>query len=680
MASISLAAQLLFVSVGIAQPAVLWEAFNDYRPLEGTTSPNATTYDLRIIDDGGILRDIKTGADLKVSVRVSVDGETVPDDFGANSNVNPGSPADVLFKDKVVIGGADNPGLPGVRNSAGTTLILNFEGMDPKKRYNFRGTVARGGNYNDRWSVFAITGADAFVHAHVDGSNNQNIFTKATYANGALEPNQVALNSGDNKAGSLVGFDNIEPGPDGTVAIEAKQYVGPAPFGNPSAAPYGYGLNAIYLAEIESTGSLRIAENPASQLLPAGKTAILKVAATGSQTITYQWQKAAPGSSTFADISGATAATYTTPALTTADDGAKYRVNLTSGTIKIASAEATINVDGSIPTVVKVVGSINFNSVYVTFSEAMKLDSLGAAANYTISGGLTITSAQVLDPTTVRLQTSLQVSGTAYTATIAKVEDRAGNPVAANTTARFTGFTVQSGFVGLEIWKSIGGGAVQDLRNNERYPASPDADYSTTTFDSFLVIPAVPDNNTYAGRFRAWLTPEETGDYEFFLRSDDQGELRLSSNDKFDLLDDPNELPLAADTSGGDFQEPGVDPSTTELPVRLEKGKRYAMQAIWKEGNGSDYLQVAWRKVGDATPADQLKPIPSQFLSYYAPANPPEEPKILGIALQAGKVAITWSGKGLQSSVDLVTWKDEAGAASPFSVSADGNKFFRAKN
>lgn len=663
------------------QAATRWEAFHDYRPLDGVTHPNASAFDLRVTDEGGFLRDIQTGADLPVSLRVVVEGDATPDDFGANSNVNPGTPADVLFGGKVVIGGADNPGLPGVRNSALTRLIINVEGLDPSKRYNFRGTVCRGGSYNDRWSVFTIEGADAFVDAHQDGSDNLNIFTKASFPAGTLEPNQVALNTGENKVGSLVGWDNIEPGPDGTFAVAAQQYVGPAPFGNPSAAAYGYGLNALYLAEIESTGALRITGNPASQLVPAGTAATLSVTATSPQAITYQWQQAAPGSATFTDVGGATAASYTTPLLTVAEDGVRYRCHLTSGTSAATSAEAVINVDGSIPTATAVRGSINFNAVHVTFSEAMKLDQLATAANYEITG-LTVSSAVALDTTSVRLLTSTQAVGTRYTLRISNVEDRAGNKIAAATSVPFSSFSMQTGVVGVEIWRTIGGGTAQDLRNDARYPDQPDVDYATTTLDSLLVVPAVPDQNTYGGRFRAWLTPEESGDYEFFLSCDDGGEFRISMDDTFDNLDNPDIPPDAVDSTADNvFQESGWDLSTS-WPIALERGKRYAIQAIWKESNGSDYGRVAWRRAGDFTPADQLPTIPSRFLSYYGPtAAPPEEPTITRIALQGGNVVVEWTGSSLESSSDLKTWSEEAGAAKPFSTAPNqAARFYRARD
>lgn len=674
---------LLVTRLVHAQPAVFWEAFNDHRPVDESTNPtnftsvNATGYNMRVTDDGGVLRNIQTGADLNASLLVVVEGDGTPDDFGANSPVGAGTPADKLFKGFVVIG---NDGIPGIRASINTKLILVFNGLNPARRYRFRGTSSRGGNYNDRWSVFSLAGAEAAVDAHQDGSSKKNIFTKATFPASDLQPNQVALNTGDNKDGSLVGWDNIEPGADGSFAVEAQQYTGAAPFGNPSAAAYGYAFSAIYLAEVEATGNLRITENPGDQLVPAGKTATFKVAATSPSAIEYQWQKAVSETAAFVDIPGAAQASYATPSLVAADHGSRFRCRLTSAGITTTSGAATLGVDAVVPAVTASVGSINFNAVYVNFSEAMKLDQLAKTENYEISGGLTLTSAVALDPTHVRLGTTAQIPGTTYSVKVRNVEDVAGNPVPNGTTRDFAGFTVQAGFVGLEVWNGIGGGAVTDLRNDLRYPASPDQDFAIATFNSELAIPNGP-NNTYGGRLRAWVTPTETGDYEFFLRGDDQAQLFVGVDDKFEGFENPDRIPDAADTSAGDtFQEAGIDLSTT-IPITLQKGRRYALQALWKESNGNDYCQVAWRKVGDATPADQLQPIDSKFLSYHGPtAVVIAPPSIGGITRQNNTVTIEWTGRTLQSSADLVTWADESGAARPFSTPAEGRKFFRAKN
>src|SRR5687767_13750761 len=132
-----LGACLIFSSACFAQSAIRWEAYNDYRP-STITHVNASTYDLRAMDEGGPLKNIATGADLSASVRVMVEGDAVPDDFGAiSARINAGSPADKFFSGFVDTGGPENPGLPGVRNSTATKLILVFENLDPTKRYNF---------------------------------------------------------------------------------------------------------------------------------------------------------------------------------------------------------------------------------------------------------------------------------------------------------------------------------------------------------------------------------------------------------------------------------------------------------------------------------------------------------------------------------------------------------------
>ncbi|MGK0190755.1 MAG: hypothetical protein ACI9R3_006585, partial [Verrucomicrobiales bacterium] len=598
-------AALAFSTAASAQNELVWEAFNDYRPGDNT-SENASDYDLRITDDGGPLRDIATGDELDAEVIVIAEG--TPDDFGLNSPLNEGSPGDLLFGDFVEIG---NDGLPGVRSGT-SSLSLVFQNLDPNKRYSFRGTTSRGGNYDDRWTLFRIAATDAHVSAHVDGSDRQNLITKESFPDADLTEDEVALNSGDNKVGSLIGWDNIEPGADGEFSIDAEQYTGEAPFGNPGGGPYGYGFSAIYLAQYESSGDLRITENPkATRVIAAGSTTTLSVAATSPDAITYQWQRAEVAGEEFEDIAGATAVSYETPVLTIEDDGANYRCVVSSDGNSTFSGVAIVSVDGEVPEIENVFASVNFNAVYVSFSEAMRLDLLADRGNYQISGGLTVGSVVVLDASNVRLVTSAQPKGGSFSVTLANLTDLAGNPVAAGN-SDFKSFALANGVVGLEIWQNILGGAVQDLRDNPRFPDSPSIDYSTTKIDSTEVFADGP-NNTYGGRFRGWLIPDETAEYEFFLRADDNGEFSISGDDQFGGLDDPNRFPDIE--AGGNL--PFEIPSD---PIALEAGKKYAVQVLWKEANGGDIAQLAWRKVGD----DELPedPIPSEFFCYFGPNAP----------------------------------------------------------
>ena len=75
--------------------------------------------------------------------------------------------------------------------------------------------------------------------------------------------------------------------------------------------------------------------------------------------------------------------------------------------------------------------------------------------------------------------------------------------------------------------------------------------------------------------------------------------------------------------SGDPFLEPDTaDPATSRVPITLTAGTRYFIMVLYKGssggGNSTDVAQVAWRKVGDATPAVSLRPIPGAFLSTLA--------------------------------------------------------------
>jgi len=78
---------------------------------------------------------------------------------------------------------------------------------------------------------------------------------------------------------------------------------------------------------------------PASVTVTAGQPATFSVLASGTAPISYQWRK------NTANISGATAASYTTPATTTADSGSKFDVVVMNNSGSITSSQATLTVN-----------------------------------------------------------------------------------------------------------------------------------------------------------------------------------------------------------------------------------------------------------------------------------------------------------------------------------------------
>ena len=107
-----------------------------------------------------------------------------------------------------------------------------------------------------------------------------------------------------------------------------------------SAGCGGYSKNSVNV----QSGGPYITTQPANQTVTAGQTATFSVVAAGAGPLSYQWQK--NGS----DISGATSASYTTPATTTADSGEQFRVAISNATGTATSNNATLTVSSGTTT------------------------------------------------------------------------------------------------------------------------------------------------------------------------------------------------------------------------------------------------------------------------------------------------------------------------------------------
>jgi hypothetical protein len=101
--------------------------------------------------------------------------------------------------------------------------------------------------------------------------------------------------------------------------------------------------NSPLAISLSGTGmaGVAITAQPGSQTVTAGQTATFSVAATGTGTLTYQWKKSG------AAISGATAASYTTPATTSSENGTQFTAVVTGSDGSVTSNPATLTVTAS---------------------------------------------------------------------------------------------------------------------------------------------------------------------------------------------------------------------------------------------------------------------------------------------------------------------------------------------
>lgn len=276
--------------------------------------------------------------------------------------------------------------------------------------------------------------------------------------------------------------------------------------------------------------------------------------------------------------------------------------------------------DTTPPTLVSTATTGTFDTVVLTFSEALDQASAETTANYTITPSLAVTAATYKNKV-VTLTTAKQTPGaTAYTVAVTGVKDLQKFPVPAGTQGKFFSWLMtKNGVLKYSFWGNITGTPVLnlyqalDLNGNPVFPDHPDWTGAVFSFNSRDILPTDVNDN-YGATMEGYLTPTETGDYRFFVYSDDASQLFLSANA---TPPDPlYDIPIAEETGCCNyFTEPADGMTRTSEPIHLIAGNRYYIEMVYKEGGGGDYGQVAWRKEGDTTPAASLLPIPGKYLS-----------------------------------------------------------------
>ncbi len=181
-----------------------------------------------------------------------------------------------------------------------------------------------------------------------------------------------------------------------------------------------YGISVIPLV---------LTEVPANTTAQAGQTATFWVnALASSPTINYQWKKNS------VNISGATNATYATPALTLGDSGSIYSVFVSTSIASSNSPNATLTVvaDAQAPRLASATRLTPASTdIVVRFSEEVGSAEALNAANYFLDKGAAVVSVAAGDMASrVVLTTSGMLAGETYTLRASKVRDAFSNVMA----------------------------------------------------------------------------------------------------------------------------------------------------------------------------------------------------------------------------------------------------------
>jgi hypothetical protein len=112
------------------------------------------------------------------------------------------------------------------------------------------------------------------------------------------------------------------------------------------SASQSYGpLSFLYAVNVSQPA---IAQQPQSETVSAGMSATFNVNATGGN-LSYQWESAPAGGSSFTAINGATGSSYTVSGTTTAQNGTQYLCVVSNTAGSISSSAATLTVVASLP-------------------------------------------------------------------------------------------------------------------------------------------------------------------------------------------------------------------------------------------------------------------------------------------------------------------------------------------
>jgi hypothetical protein len=166
-----------------------------------------------------------------------------------------------------------------------------------------------------------------------------------------------------------------------------------------------------------------------------------------------------------------------------------------------------------------------------------------------------------------------------------------------------------------QVYTNLPGLQIADLLNSPKFPDHPDLVEVVNAFET-----PTDSGDLYGERLTGFLVPPLTGDYVFYVASDDQGALFLSPD-----THPANKVQIAFE-AGWNFPRnwAGMGANSTNStsissPIHLEGGQKYYVEALHKEAMGGDNFGVAWQLPGELPPALGSPPISGQYLGREVP-------------------------------------------------------------
>ena len=202
-----------------------------------------------------------------------------------------------------------------------------------------------------------------------------------------------------------------------------------------------------------------------------------------------------------------------------------------------------------------------------------------------------------------------------------------------------------------ERFVRVYGRLVAYMVNATNYPAFPAA----VTKPSLFEIPSRSDDT--GARLQGYLTPPVTGDYTFYIAADDRGVLWLSSDDN-----PANKTQIAQCYYWVDSRRWDYYQSQVSVPIRLEAGRRYFLEALIKGDGSPNQGAVGWQlpdgKFERPIPVKRFYGAAAAMQIGFAPAE--------GLTISVG--GTEHSLYVLQGTTNLIDWIPLRTNRAPFQV------------
>jgi len=192
------------------------------------------------------------------------------------------------------------------------------------------------------------------------------------------------------------------------------------------------------------------------------------------------------------------------------------------------------------------------------------------------------------------------------------------------------------GYISRDMWTNVPGTQVSDI------PVHTTPNLSDNVY---MLETSSNNGNNYGQRIRGYITAPATGEYTFWIASDDNSELWLSTNNQ-----PSNKVIIASVTGYTNSREWNKYSSQTSGIINLLEGVKYYIEILHKEGDQSDNLAVGWIKPGQSGSVPS-EIVPGNVLSPFTDTTIPDAPDGLHVnSVYSTQIGLVWTDNSLNET------------------------------